>query len=122
LDSIVSIVTRLLLGSLGFGPWQGQEILSSPTCPNWLWSQPSLLFNRCQGSFLGFKWPGCEADHSPVFSSEGKLYLSAPSTQHYGMCRDSFYFFIPLPSSFHGNLNCLQQMLLTICPVRYGRP
>jgi hypothetical protein len=43
-----------------------REIFSSPTRPERLWGQPSLL------STLGVKQPGREADHSPTSSAEVK--------------------------------------------------
>jgi hypothetical protein len=56
-------------------PGRDKRFLSSPKCPNWFWSLPSFLFNRCQESFLGFRWPGCETDHSHAPVGEVKLYL-----------------------------------------------
>jgi len=41
--SLVSIVTRLRSGQLGFDSCQGTVFFSLPPHPNWLWGPPSLL-------------------------------------------------------------------------------
>lgn len=42
-DSSVGIMIMLWAGHPRLNFWQGQEILSSPKCPNQLWSPPIFL-------------------------------------------------------------------------------
>jgi hypothetical protein len=75
-------LSRFKISILG-GGW---EFFSSPPCPDRLWGSPNLLSNTYQGSFLGAKRPGREADHSPPSSAEVKkrveLYLHSPIRLH----------------------------------------
>jgi hypothetical protein len=57
-------------------PGRGSEFFSSPQLPDWLWGTPSLLTN----GYLGVKQLVCEADHSPLSSTEVKNAWSCTST------------------------------------------
>jgi len=57
------------LDNPGFKSQHRQDIFSSPKQSDQLFSPPSFIFKGYQGSFPGVKLPGCEADHSHLFSA-----------------------------------------------------
>jgi hypothetical protein len=78
-DSVVSIATHYMVGSLGIeSRWS--EIFC--TCPDWSRSPHSLLYSGYQ-VFLGGKVAGAWLDYPPLSSAEIKerveLYLYSPS-------------------------------------------
>jgi hypothetical protein len=63
----------------GLNPGREKRFLSSPKCPDWLWSPTTLLFNGYGGSFPGEMQPGHEVRHSPPSRRE---YFGLIRTQH----------------------------------------
>jgi len=53
-------------------PDRDNKFFYSPKCPEQFWGPSSLVLNGYRGSFLGIKWLGCAADHSPPNSAEVK--------------------------------------------------
>jgi hypothetical protein len=51
--------------------------------PVQLWGPLDLLLNGYWGTYPGVKWPGCEADHSPLSSAKVKNAWSYTSTPQY---------------------------------------
>jgi len=49
-----------------------RDFLYSPKCTDCLWSLPSLVHSRYQGSFAVVKRPGREVSHSPPFTAKVK--------------------------------------------------
>jgi hypothetical protein len=47
-----------------------KRFLSLPRCPHRLWSPSIFLFDEYLSPFLGAKWPGHEANHSPPYFAE----------------------------------------------------
>jgi hypothetical protein len=76
------LVTRLLVGQLGFESWHSRVFLFAsrlalrPTQPPVQWVLEFIL------SF-GVKWPGCEANHSPSPSAKIKNAWHYTSTPPY---------------------------------------
>jgi hypothetical protein len=57
--------------SRGLIPDWCKELFSSPKCPDWVWSPPSLVFNEHQGVLSpGVKQPRHEVYCSPQSSAE----------------------------------------------------
>jgi hypothetical protein len=80
--SIISIMTL----PLTVQPWNrslfpgwGKRVFSSPKFPGQLLGLHSLLISVYNASSTGVKWPGCEADHSPLSTAEIKNEWSQPS-------------------------------------------
>jgi hypothetical protein len=71
-DSIIGIATSYRMDGLGLHPSRGKRFSSLQNCPDQLWCPPSLLFNGYWHSFLRVELPGCDVDHSPLFSAEVK--------------------------------------------------
>jgi hypothetical protein len=94
--SVVGTETKLWLGRSGCRiVADARDLLISKRSTYRHWRQHSLIFNGCQGSFPGVKWPGRQADHSPPSSDEDRnwwSYTSDPSIRLHGVDRDEFTF------------------------------
>jgi hypothetical protein len=77
-NSSDGIATGYRLDCLGSIPGRGKRFFSSPRCPDQLWGPPSLLFS----GYLGVKWWGHEADHSPPSSARVKKGGAIPPLPH----------------------------------------
>jgi hypothetical protein len=67
LSEFLIILTRLRYGhprNCSSVSSRGKRSVSSPTCPDLLWSPTSLLLNGRWALSPGIKWPGREADYS----------------------------------------------------------
>ena len=60
----------------GLNPGKGKIFC---TCPGWSWGLPSFLYNGCQVSFLGVKWPEHGTDHPPPIQHQGQRKSTAIS-------------------------------------------
>jgi len=94
-DTTVHIVTSYGLDSPGFKSHNVQEFSLFKNCPECLSGPHSLLLNSYQGSFLGVKWLGREADPSSPSSADVKNewhYTSSPPICLQGIHRHNFTF------------------------------
>jgi hypothetical protein len=58
------------------------RLFSYPQRPDRLWGPPTVLSNMYQGSVLGLKRPGRDADHSPPSIAEAKNGRAIPPVPH----------------------------------------
>jgi hypothetical protein len=80
------------MNHLGFNSWQEQEIFSSPSCLDWLWSQSASYSMGTESPFLGLKRLGHEADCSPKTTADVKNGGAIPLLPLYAMHRDNCTF------------------------------
>jgi hypothetical protein len=79
---------------LGLNPCKGEELFSSPKCPDWLWGSPVFLSHGYWLSVSGLKRPVLGVDHSALFSTEIKNdrnYTSTPHIRLYDLVKQSHY-------------------------------
>jgi hypothetical protein len=81
------------MNDLGFSSWQKQETFSSPSCLDWLWSQPASYSMGTESPLLGLKRLGHEADRSPQTTAEIKNKGSYTSTSPIRHAQRQFYLF-----------------------------
>jgi hypothetical protein len=58
--------------------WGKRLFISFPKRLCRLWGPHSLIFHGYGDSFLGVKWPGREANHTPPFSAKSKMSGTVP--------------------------------------------
>ena len=76
-------------------PGGGKGILFFQICPDSLWSQRSLLFNRYRRSFPVVRRQRREGNNSPLLTAEVKnewIYTATPPVRLHGTGRDNFTF------------------------------
>jgi hypothetical protein len=84
-QSVWRWATGWTFGVVGFDSWRGLRIflLTTPSRTSLGPTQPPIQWVP-EALFLGIKWPGLEADHSPPSSAEVKecvdLYIHSPNT------------------------------------------